>query len=83
MKISEGEKNVQKSKVVVVIEKLIKKIANSQAFMPDDKLGRMIKEYETDELAEESLDLVYAARKNDADYADFLRLAHERDSKHV
>lgn len=64
-----------------MIEKLITKIANTQAFNPEDKLGRMVQEYANDELSEESLDFVYAARKDDISYAAFLRLAQERDSK--
>lgn len=64
-----------------MIEKLITKIANTQAFKPEDKLGRMVHEYYKDELSEENLDLVYAARKDDARYAVFLRLAQERDSE--
>lgn len=64
-----------------MIEKLITKIANTQAFKPDDKLGQMVQEYAKDELSEESLDLVYAARKDDTSYAAFLKLAQERDSK--
>ena len=64
-----------------MIEKLITKIANAQAFKPDDKLGQMVQEYSKDELSEEGLDLVYAARKDDTSYAAFLRLAQERDIK--
>lgn len=64
-----------------MIEKLITKIANSQAFKPDDNLSKMVQEYAKDELSEESLDLVYAARKDDTSYAAFLKLAQERDSK--
>lgn len=64
-----------------MIEKLITKIANTQAFKPDDKLGQMVQEYAKDELSEESLDLVYAARKDDESYASFLKLVQERDSK--
>ena len=64
-----------------MIDKFMKKIANTQAFVTDDKLGRMLKEYDTDELAEESLDLVYAARKNNTSYDTFLKLAQERDNK--
>ena len=62
-------------------EKIIKLIADTQAFKPDDKLGQMVQEYAKDELSEESLDLVYAARKDDTSYASFLRLTQERDSK--
>lgn len=64
-----------------MIEKLMTKIANTQAFKSDDKLGQMVQEYARDELSEESLDLVYAARKDDVSYASFLKLAQERDSK--
>ena len=64
-----------------VIEKLIMKIADMQAFKPEDKLGQMVQKYAGDELSEESLDLVCAARKDDTSYADFLRLVQERDSK--
>lgn len=63
-----------------MIEKLITKIANTQAFRPDDKLGQMVQEYAKDELSEESLDLVYAARKDNTSYADFLRMVQKRDS---
>lgn len=64
-----------------MIEKLITKIANTQAFRPEDKLGQLVREYAKDELFEDSLDLVYAARKDDTSYASFLRLAQERDRK--
>ena len=64
-----------------MIEKLIGQIANTQVFMPEDKLGRLVKEYDADELAEESLDFVCAARKDDTNYAMFLRLAQERKGK--
>ena len=62
-----------------MIEKLITRIANTQAFKPEDKLGQMVRQHPKDELSEESLDLVYAARKDDTSYAVFLRLAQERD----
>ncbi len=65
-----------------MIEKLIRKIANTQAFLPEDRLGRMVKEYDKDELEEESLDLVYAARKDGAaSYASFLKFVQERNEK--
>ena len=67
--------------MIFVIERLIKKIAKSQAFLPEDKLGRMVKEYDADELAMENLDLVYAARKDGSDYAAFLTSVQERDNK--
>ena len=63
------------------MEKMMKKIAGTQTFSPEDNLGRMIRGYEKQELSEESLDLVYAARKEDASYADFLKLAKERDRR--
>ena len=63
------------------MEKLITKIANIQAFKPEDRLGRMLKKYDQDELFEESLDQVFAARKDAPDYAEFLRFARERDNK--
>ena len=64
-----------------MIEKLIRKIANTQAFGPEDQLGQMVKNYDRDELSEDTLNLVYAARKDDASYSEFLRLAKERDNK--
>ncbi len=67
--------------MISLITKLIGQIAESQAFSPDDKLSQMVNEYDIDELPVESLDLVYAARKDDTSYAAFLKLAHERDSK--
>ncbi len=65
---------------IFVIEKLIMKIAETQAFLHDDKLGRMVKEYKNDELDKESLDQVYAARKDDVSYDAFLKLAQKRGS---
>lgn len=62
-----------------MIEKLIIKIANTQAFKPDDKLGRMVQEHGNDELFDESLDLVCAASKGDTSYASFLKFAQEKD----
>ena len=64
-----------------MIEKLIMKIAKSQAFKPDDKLGRLVQEYDKDELFEESLDWVNAAHKDDTSYASFQKYAQERDRK--
>ena len=64
-----------------MIEKLIQKIANAQAFGPEDQLGQMVKKYDQDELSEDTLNLVYAARKDDAGYSEFLRSARERDNK--
>ena len=60
------------------IEKLIEKIADTQAFSTDDALGRMLKQYEEDELLEEGLDLVYAARGEGADYDAFLSKLRDR-----
>lgn len=65
-----------------MIEKLITKIANTQVFSPDDKLSRMVREYDKDELEEESLDLVCAARKENADYTEFLKVIQERGKSH-
>ena len=62
-----------------MIEKLMNKVADSQAFSPDDGLGRMVKEFYNSELDAENLDLVYAANMDNADYAAFLKLAKERD----
>ena len=64
-----------------MIEKLIEKIANSQAFSPDDKLSQLVKKHDKDELAVESLDLVHAARKDSYDYDAFVKAAKERDGK--
>lgn len=64
-----------------MIEKLIRKTANTQVFGPEDQLGRMVNTFDQDELSEDSLNLVYAARKDNLDYAGFLRFARERDNK--
>lgn len=64
-----------------MIEKLIQKIANTQVFDPEDQLGQMVKTYDQDELSEDNLNLVYAAHKDDANYAEFLKFAQERDNK--
>jgi len=64
-----------------VIEKLIKKIANTQDFVQDDRLGQMVKQYDKDELSEENLYFVSAASKGTASYSDFLRLVQERENK--
>ncbi len=69
--------------VIFVIEKLVKKIANSQAFVQEDRLGQMIKQYETDELSEENLFFVAAAGKGSTSYSEFLRLAQERENKGI
>ena len=71
----------QGAEAVFVIEKFIQKIANTQVFGPEDQLGQMVKAYDQDELSEDTLDLVYAARKDDISYASFIRLARERDNK--
>lgn len=52
------------------MEKLLKKLARSQEFNPDDRLSAMINKYSSDELSLDELDNVYAARK--ADFQDFL-----------
>lgn len=67
------------------MDKTIQKIANTQAFGFDDRLGRLVKGYEEkaeseDELSMDSLDMVYAARKEDGDFAAFLKMARERDN---
>ena len=59
----------------------MRKMAHAQAFGVDDQLGRMVKNYSHDSLSEEDLDLVFAARKDDAEYSEFLRLAKERENK--
>lgn len=63
-----------------MIEKIIQKIANTQAFGPEDQLGQMVKNYDQDELSEDTLNLVYAARKDDASYAAFLRSVQGRNN---
>ena len=63
------------------MEKLIRNIANTQVFGPEDQLGQMVKAYDQDELSEDALNFVYAARKDDAGYAEFVRRARERDNK--
>ena len=62
-----------------MVEKLMKKVANSQAFCPEDRLSQMVKNYAQDELDEDSLYLVCAAGKEDASYAEFLKLVQEKD----
>ena len=64
-----------------MIEKLISRIAKSQAFSPDDSLSRMVKEVHVDELDVEDLDLVYAARMGDADYAEIVKRAQQPDQQ--
>ena len=65
-----------------MIEKMMKKIANSQAFAPDDRLSRMVNECDANnELSEDSLDLVFAARKDEADFDAFLKVLEERNKK--
>ena len=61
-------------------DKMLIKIANSQAFLPEDKLGEMLDKYinDNDELAEDGLDLVFAARKNEISYDDFIKHAENR-----
>ncbi len=61
-----------------MIEKLITKIANTQVFSPDDKLSQMVKKYDKDELEEESLDFVCAARKDNTTYSEFLKVIQDR-----
>ena len=62
-----------------MMDKLITRVADTQVFKPEDRLGTMVREYDKDELTEDSLDLVYAARKDNTDYPAFLRFAQERD----
>ena len=62
-----------------MIEKMMKKIANTQEFFPDDRLGQMVKECDGEELELERLDQVFAARADERSYADFLKLARQRD----
>ncbi len=52
------------------MEKLLKKIADSQGFQPKDELSAIIERYNC-ELNEESLDMIFAAQK--LDYAEFLK----------
>ena len=66
------------------MDKMITKIADTQAFDFDDRLGRLVKHYEVkaqseEELSLDSLDMVYAARKEEGDFAAFLQMARERD----
>lgn len=61
-----------------MIEKLIKQIANTQIFEPDDKLTRLLELYVSYELDEESLDLVVAASQSD--YQKFLNRVNSRRS---
>lgn len=63
-----------------MIEKLIEKVANAQEFKMEDSLGQLVDGHESDELSEQNLDMVFAARKA-ADYNTFLYYARERDSK--
>ena len=58
------------------MEKFLRKVADSQAFKPEDKLTKMVEKYSKEELDEESLDLVFAAGK--MDYQEFLKQAEER-----
>lgn len=58
------------------MEKFLRRIADSQAFEPEDKLSDIVNKYTVDELNEESLDLVYAARK--VDYQEFVKHIEER-----
>lgn len=64
-----------------MIEKLIKKVANAQEFKMEDSLGQLVDGHESDELSEQNLDQVFAARKTTADYDAFLKYAQKRDSK--
>lgn len=64
-----------------MMDKFLTKIADTQAFGPDDKLGKMIEDYDSDELSEDNLDLVFAARKDDADFGAFLRMLEEKEGK--
>lgn len=62
-----------------MIEKLMKKIAKTEAFKPEDQLSGLVKNQGENELSEDSLDMVFAARKEGASYAEFLKYARERD----
>ena len=64
-----------------MIEKMMKKIANSQAFAPDDRLSQMVNEYDANELSMDSLDQVFAARKDDVDYDAFLKVLEKKGRK--
>ena len=45
------------------IDKLLKKIADTQDLAPQDNLTEIIERYSADELDEDTLDLVFAAAK--------------------
>lgn len=59
------------------MEKFLTKIANTQAFQPNDELSAIIEKYASDELEEESLDLVCAAEKTN--YQEFLKRIGKAD----
>ena len=61
------------------IEKMLYAVFQTQEFDIDDRLIKIINSYAQDELDEESLDLVYAARKND--FSEFIRRINSEDKK--
>ncbi len=61
------------------IEKMLYAVFQTQEFDIDDRLTKIINSYAQDELDEESLDLVYAARKND--FSEFIRRINSEDKK--
>lgn len=61
------------------MEKLLKKIADMQGLAPKDELAKVIEPYLTDEneeIEEEDLDMVFAARK---DYYEEFAKQHSKD----
>jgi hypothetical protein len=65
----------------IVTGKLIAKIASTQEFIRDDKLGQMVTQYSQNEINCESLDMVYAARKDNMSFEEFKKLVLEREKK--
>lgn len=67
--------------MIILIEKLITEIARIQNFIPDDRYSRMIDEMCSDELLEDDLDFVFAARKDDTNYTDFVNKLNDVTKK--
>lgn len=62
------------------IEKLLAKLAASQALEPEDRLSAIVARYAPDELDEGSLNQVFAAARQ-PDYQEFLDRAAEQKKK--